>query len=192
MAVGDFEKNHCLKSPKERSKIRKPAHVSTAKAVKRWTMNEKLLENVVHDILDGVPRYDVIKKLRTDGGYEGFRGYKESYSCEVFRAALTKIAVDVDASIDEKRKVAWARYENLYNEAMKAKNHSLARQILQDMVKLFGLSQEAPKAVVQVNSSADEGVVVNFGFIEAPEVPEIAPNVVDVEAEVIEEGKDED
>ena len=173
LALSHLEPDPIIRSKRKRNRYHQ-------KHDAEWARNEVLLGVITSDILDGLSRGDIIKKLKA-GEYEGYRAYKDSFSHELYRVALAKIAINTDYTLDEKRQVAWSRYEKLYNEAMKSKNLAVARQVLNDMVKLFGLSQEAPTTAIQINNT-EEGLQVNFGFSNPN-------NIIDVDAEEV---KDED
>ena len=62
------------------------------------------------------------------------------------------------------RNKLYARYENLYNEAMEEGANMQAKSVLDSMVKLGQLDR--PKPVVQITPDEKEGgkITINFGF----------------------------
>ena len=134
----------------------------------QYFKGEALLEEVWDDILDGVPKYKIVAKLQKapdDGGYSRApKAYSREYSNTIYNTAEKRIGYLMQENIERKREVCWGRFERIYTKAMEAKNLSVARETLRDMVKLFGLSQEKPTTAVQINTSKD-GIKVNFGFL---------------------------
>lgn len=123
-------------------------------------VRDSLIANeVVCDIVNGLSKADILEKLQA-GVYlhsEGPISLTTSY--RYWNKALARIKVDSEYSMAEKREVLWSRYENLYKESLEQGNAMNARQCLNDMAKIFGLSEPEKKEVTL------KELTVDFGFI---------------------------
>ena len=125
---------------------------------------ERVLEEIVCDLTNGCGRYDVIRKLE-QGLYESQeKPLSHSHSNTYYATAVERMSWQREENIDKCREIMWNRYENLYRECMENNDRKSARQCLQDMVKLFGLSKEQNQ---QLEVKTDnKTVTVTFGFKE--------------------------
>jgi len=118
-----------------------------------------LIDEVVADIVNGVSKRDVLTKLR-----EGIYTYATQPTMSVTQSyrywndAMEAMKINYEAGIEEKRKVLWNRYENLYQNSLELGNYKNARACLADMAKLFGIASPE-KQEITVNDA-----VISFGF----------------------------
>lgn len=128
---------------------------------KREVARRLLIDEVTVDLVNGVPKSDILTKLQ-DGIYEHVTSPTMSMvtSYRVYNAAMAKIRQDSEDSIAEKRELLWSRYENLYRESLELGNHMNARACLSDMARIFGLQAPEQKEVTLKN------IEVDFGFDE--------------------------
>ena len=123
---------------------------------KREIARRLLIEEVAVDLVNGVPKSEILQKLQ-DGIYEHVTSPTMSMvtSYRVYNAAMAKIRQDSEDSITEKRELLWSRYENLYRESLELGNHMNARACLSDMARIFGLQAPEQKEVTLTNTKID-------------------------------------
>jgi len=122
-----------------------------------------LTNEIVADITNGISKSDIFTKMMNGMYPSQPKPYAKTACYDWWHHALDRIAVDSEDSIEDKRKVLWNRYENLYRESMETGNSMIARQVLSDMGKMFGLSVEQQKEL-KLKQEGDGTVSVSFNF----------------------------
>lgn len=159
--AGSLSKRHLAEDPMERRPCEKKG--SRGKQAVFY-QTEQTIEEIACDIINGVPKADILQKLR-DGLYSSGKKVKQTMSYELYKAGVARLAINRCDRIEEARDVMWNRYENLYRESLESGNLANARQCLLDMMKLFGYSADAPNTAIQINSGGEGKLTVNFGFL---------------------------
>lgn len=123
---------------------------------KRAVARQLLIEEVAVDLVNGVPKSQILDKLQC-GIYEHVTSPTMSMvtSYRVYNAAMAKIRQDSEDSIAEKRELLWSRYEHLYRENLELGNHINARACLSDMARIFGLAAPEQKEISLTNAKID-------------------------------------
>lgn len=130
---------------------------------KRYKTVENLVEMVYCDLLNGVSRYQIIKKLR-EGLYDGQpKPYSDSHSRAYYSAALERIRGDADLKQEEARHVLLGRFETVYNDALLLGDKQSALRALENIGKIYRLYDNA-NTNVNINTDGANGVTINFGF----------------------------
>lgn len=163
--MGTLSKKHFSLDPLDRVPSKKANQVRKRK----FDEAEDTIEEVAVDVVNGVPKADILQKLKC-GLYSSGKKYSESMAYQFYDCGMKRIAINRCDRIDQARDILWNRYENLYKESLESGNLPNARACLADMAKIFGVTMEQapPSTAVQINT-ADKSLTVNFGFLNKQE-----------------------
>ena len=159
-----LDKRHFLPNKKDREyKYFHPIYKMGSKSLKEYERVEDVLDVVTCDVINGVAKSDILLKLEA-GLYENqTKGLSHLNALEYYKAVLSRLQID-EPEKDNARQVFYSMYLNLYREQMEAGNTIAAKQTLDSMVKLMGLTDK-PTTAVQVNAGEkDKNITINFGF----------------------------
>lgn len=161
-------KSHGEKKKSDR-KAKKIVAVSPSKTTciskaDEYNRADAVVTEIYCDICNGVSRSQVIDKL-TEGVYENMvKPIKYRQAVNYYNAALDRFSEDCDIEAEKQRKMFYARYESLLEEAIKRGDLFNAKGIMDSMSRIFGVERKDPKTAIQINSSKENGITVNFGF----------------------------
>ena len=123
---------------------------------------ENMIALVICDICNGVPRSDIIKKLK-EGLYEGQRKpYKEPTALDYYYSAMERIREDREENINELKDKLYSQFYSLYADAVKTGNIFVAKQVLDSVAKTF-LPSQSKEANIEIDKSNDK-INISFGF----------------------------
>lgn len=125
---------------------------------------EQILDEMVCDIINGMPKSDCIYKLK-EGLYEAQKGkaIKDSPNHNAYyNAAIARIQADMQDDREKNLALMISRMENLYKEAMEANDRYGALNALKEIAKIQGLMNQ-PQTAIQINN-ADDKVTINFAL----------------------------
>lgn len=146
-----------------RAERRSQAHYKGKQAkVKEYDDSETLIGLVVCDIVNGVQRSDIIKKLM-DGMYDGQKMPYSKRSAEgYYSTAMYQIKEDREEKLDELKDKLYSQYYTLFNDAIMANNTFVAKTVLDSIAKVF---IDDKKKDVSINvDKANDKVSIKFGF----------------------------
>lgn len=124
---------------------------------------DDVLDCVYVDICNGIARSDITQKLMK-GLYEPQkRGMTYRQAQEYYNCALDRMHYNTDVEHARLKDIFYNRYESLLETAIKKEDVYNARAILTDMAKIF-LGTEQKNTNIQINSSEDGKIIVNFGL----------------------------
>ena len=129
-----------------------------AKRIKSEIEKRLLIDEIVADIVNGVPKSEILLKLQENIYQYQPKAYIYQHAYNWYNWALDAISKDSEDAINEKRQILWSRYENLYRESLQLGNLANARQVLTDMAKVFGLAEQE-QATLTLN-----GATIKFNF----------------------------
>lgn len=145
--------------PKEE---RKSKSLLDNKHVKRkdYEYVESILVQCICDIINGLQKSDVIKKLEQQL-YEGQRQPYTYKTAEMYYyTAIQRIREDREQEVEELRDKLYSQYYSLYADAVKQGNTVGAKMILDSIAKVFAVTPDK-KVDIQVE---DNKVNISFGF----------------------------
>ena len=145
--------------PKEE---RKSKSLLNNKHVKRkdYEYVEDMLSLVICDIINGVSKSDIFRKLEQQL-YEGQRQPYAYKTAEMYYyTAIQRIREDREQEVEELRDKLYSQYYSLYADAVKNGNTFVAKQVLDSIAKVFAVAPDK-KVDIQV---ADNKVNISFGF----------------------------
>lgn len=131
---------------------------------KGYERTERIIEEIVCDIINGTPKSDCIAKLK-EGLYDAQEGkqIKDSPNHNAYyNAAIARIQADMQDDREKNLALMIGRMENLYKEAMEANDRYGALNALKEIAKIQGLMNQ-PQTNIQINNT-DENVTINFGL----------------------------
>lgn len=121
---------------------------------------ESILVQCICDIINGLQKSDVIKKLEQQL-YEGQRQPYTYKTAEMYYyTAMQRIREDREAEVEELRDKLYSQYYSLYADAVKQGNTVGAKMILDSIAKVFAVTPDK-KVDIQVNN---DKVNISFGF----------------------------
>ena len=130
---------------------------------KRTTSQGKkeLVYRIAKDIVGGLSRSKVIKKMKDNGYNMSFNtsDYTEGSMSTAYDDAVKLLKVEFDGKKEELRNVVYERYLNLYNEALQANDRKVALDALKEINKMLGLNE--PELY---NVKEDKRIIIDFGF----------------------------
>lgn len=131
---------------------------------KQYAKTEELIDEVYVDIANGVSKSEIRKKIEL-GLYEAQDGVTASRKTgyDYYNAAIARFAEDCDVKAEELRQIFYGRYESILQECIKNGDMFNARATLDSMAKIF-LGVRDNQTNIQLNSSKDGGITINFGF----------------------------
>ena len=122
---------------------------------------EGMLSLVICDIINGLQKSDVIKKLE-EQLYEGQRQPYTYKTAEMYYyTAMQRIREDREQEVEELRDKLYSQYYSLYADAVKNGNTIGAKMILDSIAKVFAVTPDK-KVDIQVNN---DKVNISFGFV---------------------------
>ena len=121
----------------------------------------ELMYRIAKDIVNGMSRNRVVKKLQSDGYDMSFKTsrYTEGSMNTTYDNAVKMLKVEFDGKKEELRNVIYERYLNVYNEAMIANDRTNALNALKEINKMLGLNEPE-----QYNIKEDKKIIIDFGF----------------------------
>lgn len=121
---------------------------------------EDMLALIICDIINGVSKSDIFRKLEQQL-YEGQRQpYKFKTAEMYYYTAIQRIREDREQEVEELRDKLYSQYYSLYADAVKNGNTIGAKMILDSIAKVFAVTPDK-KVDIQV---ADNKVNISFGF----------------------------
>ena len=116
---------------------------------------EEMVENITCDILNGVSRYRILRKLDKDA-YEGFESSKFSRSkkYDLIKEAYDNCKYDLGEKRDKMRELFMSRYEDILEEARDQNDRTNAINALKEMGKILGI-YEPDKVDLSGNMTVD-------------------------------------
>lgn len=149
---------HLKRNPSER-KIA-GAQQNYATAVTQFNRADRLLQEVLCDLVNGLTKNDIILKF-AEKMYENQRKkIGEKQAKEYIKLAYLIMAEDRVQEQDKLRDQFYEQYMNLYNEALTNGNQQLAKQILDSMTKTF-LPDEKN---IRLDANSDGDIIIDFSF----------------------------
>lgn len=133
-----------------------------ASKIEKFNKADAVVELVYVDICNGVSRRDCQHKLSV-GAY-GNNPISLRQAQNYYKAALDQLAENTDIEAERLKDILFSRYESLLETAIKKDDLYNARGILDSMARIFGIEKKTPTNAIQINSSEDGKVIVNFGF----------------------------
>lgn len=157
-------KSHGDKSKRGRKAKRTPANDGRMPTLtEKYNKADDLVGLVYVDIANGMSRSDIIEKI-TKGLYDGMeRPLAPRTAAFYYTAGLDRFAVDCDIEAEKLRNMFYGRYESILQECIKNGDMFNARATLDSMAKIF-LGVRDNQTNIQLNSSKDGGITINFGF----------------------------
>lgn len=130
---------------------------------KEYQEVEDLLALIICDIVNGIQRSDIIKKLQ-EGLYEGqTKKYALSSAQKYYWTATQRIKEDRETDIENLKDTLYSQYYSLFADAVSSNNTFVAKQILDSIAKVFVDKSDKKNVDVQVVNNK-EGITINFGF----------------------------
>ena len=122
---------------------------------------KELVYRIAKDIVNGLSRSKVVKKMKDDGYDLSFKTseYTDGSMSTAYDDAVKMLKVEFDGKKDELRNVVYERYLNLYNEALQANDRKVALDALKEINKMLGLNE--PELY---NIKEDKRIIIDFGF----------------------------
>lgn len=121
---------------------------------------ENLLALIICDIVNGVQKSDIIKKLQ-EGLYEGqTKQYANKTAQNYYWVATQRIKEDRETDIESLKDNLYSQYYSLFADAVNSNNTFVAKQILDSIAKVFLTKNNVDVQVV----NNKEGITINFGF----------------------------
>lgn len=121
---------------------------------------EDMLALIICDIINGVSKSDIFRKLEQQL-YDGQRQpYKFKTAEMYYYTAIQRIREDREKEVEELRDKLYSQYYSLYADAVKNGNTIGAKMILDSIAKVFAVTPDK-KVDIQV---ADNKVNISFGF----------------------------
>lgn len=126
------------------------------------TQKDDILELLYCDICNGLPRFQIQKKLENDC----YEGYTTSTLCKSSKAAYIKEAYDMCAvekqeEKDKLRDIMYNRLLGVYNACIEAHDHTNAINSAKELNKLMGLYEPDKK---QIDATVEQTITLDFGF----------------------------
>ena len=127
---------------------------------KEYKQTEELIMLVMADIVNGVPRSDILTKLK-EGMYEGQKKpYKEVTALDYYYTAMDRIKMDMDEDIDDLRSKLYSQYYMLFADAVRTDNTIVAKQVLDSIAKYF----VGDTMKLNLDGKVDEKISIDFSF----------------------------
>lgn len=158
--MSNFAESHSLRTFNERYAAKSCKDPET---IKKWLNTDAIIDQVYYDLVNGLTRSEVLKKLQ-DGLYEGqSRPIHYRTASDYVKAAQLRMHYDFEAEMDEIRADLYSKMIAVYNDAMQKNDRYNAIGALNSIMKLTGAEKKAPDTAIQINSDK-ENVTINFGF----------------------------
>lgn len=127
---------------------------------KQYEQTEALICAIVCDIINGVPRSDIIYKLREGLYADQRKPYKEPTANEYYFIAMQRIRDDREENIEMLKDKLYGQYYQLYNEAIESGENMQAKAVLDSIAKTF----LGDNKNVNVKGNINGNINVSFGF----------------------------
>lgn len=123
-----------------------------------------LVELVWKDLIKGLSRYEILRKLENDG-YEGFKTSEVSRSSRYnyLQEAYENAKGELREEKEKQRDMFYSRLLSVYKDALKSNDRKNALKALDMAIKLSGLYAEEKKDVT-INGNIK--ATINFGIEE--------------------------
>lgn len=123
---------------------------------------EDMLSLIICDIINGIQRNDIIKKLENQL-YEGQRQpYAYKTAQMYYYTAMERIREDRETQLEELKDKLYSQYYSLYADAVKTNNTFAAKSVLDSIAKVF-INDNRKNVDVTVDNSNDK-INISFGF----------------------------
>lgn len=160
-----LDKRHYLPNPEDRKITERfhPIYKGGTINKKEFDRIEDLLQEITCDVTNGIPFSDIMIKLKQGGHYENQPKPVSYQTAERYLDAVkSRLSLDRNRDLEQVKDALYSQYLNLYRESMENGNHMLAKQVLDSLVKLYGIDKPtAPQTAIQVN---DGKVEIRFGL----------------------------
>lgn len=125
-----------------------------------------LLDVLWAEIINGVSRYEIHRKLETDGYKDdyGFEtsGLSRSSRYNYVQEAYDRCEVELKENRDKMRDVLWQRILSVYEDAMKVHDRQSALRAL-DMIGKYGGLQDDTLNKIEIDRK-NEKIEISFGI----------------------------
>ena len=123
---------------------------------------DEIIDQVYCDIANGRTKTEIINMLK-NGSYGKTMQTRNAY--DYYNAAVSRFCNEKNEEADKLRAIYYGRFETLYRDAMEKGDIYNANNILQSVCRIFGLeAPKTPDTAIQINSSQENGITINFGF----------------------------
>ena len=155
-------------SPNKSDRVMKqkfhPIYKMSTPNKKEFDRVEALLDECSADVINGVPKSDILLKL-TDKNNLHYENQKKALTYpiaeEYYRAVMSRLSLDRERDLDTVKDALYGQYLNIYREAMEMGNYLAAKGALDSLVKLYGIDKPMNQTNIQVNS---DDIKISFGF----------------------------
>lgn len=153
-------------------KKRKPKSCKKANGVRLAKTNvykqvDEIIDQVYCDIANGRTKSEIMIMLK-NGSY-GNKKLKQRSAIDYYNAAINRFMEEKNEEAEKLRAIYFGRFETLYRDAIEKGDIYNANNILQSVCRIFGLEQKTPSTAIQINSDKENGVTINFGFVDKEE-----------------------
>lgn len=127
---------------------------------------ESIIEEMYCDIANGLMESEIKKKLMS-GLYKAQDGkaMKQRNALDYLSAVKKRLADDYVERTKSIRESLLLNYMTIYQDALKCNDRYNAKGALDSIAKLTGANQDKPTTAVQINSTNESGITINFGFL---------------------------
>lgn len=125
-------------------------------------VKEAILNEIWADILNGVSRYEIMQKLKSDRYTNKTSMLVEGTMVKYIREAHDLCEIELKENRDKMRDVLWQRILSVYEDSIKAHDRQSALKSLEMMAKYGGLSPDNENKVKV--ETKDSSVEITFGF----------------------------
>lgn len=131
---------------------------------------DEIIDQVYCDIANGRTKTEIINMLK-NGDYGKSMQTRNAY--DHYNAAVSRFCDEKNEEADKLKAIYFGRFETLYRDAIEKGDIYNANNILQSVCRIFGLeTPKNPDTAIQINSSQENGITINFGFNKAEETNE--------------------
>lgn len=122
-----------------------------------------LVELVWKDLIKGLSRYEILRKLENDG-YEGFKTSEVSRSSRYnyIQEAYENAKGELREEKEKQRDMFYSRLLSVYKDALKSNDRKNALKALDMAIKLSGLYAEEKKDVT-INGNIKANIIFGIG-----------------------------
>ena len=151
-------------NPDKAKRVPKPAKDSNGRYTaknKVYKAVEDVIDQIYCDIANGKTKTEIIAMLK-NGDYG--KKMKARNAADYYNAAVSRFCEEKNEEAEKLRAIYFGRFETLYADAIKKGDLYNANNILQAVCRIFGLEKKTPDTAIQINSSQENGITINFGF----------------------------
>lgn len=162
--MGKLDERHFLpnKEDREYNGNYHPIYKLATPNKKEFERIENVLEEVTCDVVNGLPKSDILLKLK-NGEYDSqSKGIGLRRANEYYSAVMSRLRVDSEEQIENARNIITSMYLNIYRECMEIGNHIGAKGALDSLSKVIGLDRPQ-QTNIQINNN-DDGLTINFNL----------------------------